>query len=272
MVMIGKLASALLLGAAMAAFAAWQWLPSREQTPYQQPIENAQLAALKDKIAELDRQLKATTFKLTELEQYVASSNPGWALLLEEESAAEVLTEVEADTLKAFQPTRAGNSNRSVEQIEASGLTIDEYEALDLKAQQMYVSEFEAQWLRRRERFQRSDHNPDSMELLREGIGDDAFDRYLYASGRSNRVKLNRVIKGSAAEQAGLNRGDVVLSYDDKRVFRRKELKRLSYEGEPGESVVLRVKGQDGNITQMVIPRGPIVFTEYGGWREVPGN
>jgi len=270
--MVVKLASALLLGAAIAAIAMWQWQPNFKQKPLQQPIENGPLAALKEKIAELDRQHKLTFTKLAELEQYLDRGDPGEWLSLAEQSDIEELTEAETDLVEPFQSTRAGNSNRSVEQIEASGLTVGEYEALDAQAQQMYSTAYEAQWLRIRERYLRGDREPDIMGLLRESIGDDAFDRYLYASGRSNRVKLHRVMPGSAAEQAGLYRGDVLLSYGDKRVFRFKQLRLLSYEGEPGEPVVIRVKGSDGSVSQIVIPRGPMSFVEYGSWRETPGN
>jgi hypothetical protein len=274
--MVVKLTSVLLLGAAVAFFAARQWLPTHEYRPPQLPVETTDLAALKEKVAELDRQHEITSTKLAELELYLGSGKSGEWSSLAQPSEFEALTEeeleVDTDGVEVFQRTRAGIGNRTVEQIEASGISVEEYETIEAQAQQMYLTAFETLWLQRRERYQRRDRKPKPMELIREIIGDDAFDRYLYASGRSNRVKLHRVIPGSAAEQARLSPGDVVLSYDDKRVFSFRDLNRLSYEGEPGEPVVLRVKGQDGIVSQIVIPRGPMAVTQYSGWREVPGN
>ena len=48
---------------------------------------------------------------------------------------------------------------------------------------------------------------------------DDEYDRMLYASGKQNRVVLSHVLHGSPAQNAGLETGDVVLSYDDVRIF-----------------------------------------------------
>jgi hypothetical protein len=274
--MVVKLASVLLLGAAVAFFAAWQWLPTHEYRSQQQPVEPTDLAALKEKVAELDRQYEITSTKLAELELYLDSGKSGeWSSSAgpsEFEALTEAETEVDTDGVEVFLRAIAGIGNRTVEQIEASGLSVEEYETIEAQAQQMHFTAFETEWLQRREHYQRRDRNPNPMELLRESIGDDAYDRYLYANGRSNRVKLHRVRPGSAAEQARLSPGDVVLSYDDKRVFSFSDLNQLSYEGEPGEPVVLKVKGQDGIVSQIVIPRGPMVRTEYSGRREVPGN
>ena len=54
---------------------------------------------------------------------------------------------------------------------------------------------------------------------LRVELGDDAFDRYLYASDRPNRVRVQSLIDGSPAAAAGLRPGDVILSYGEQRIL-----------------------------------------------------
>ena len=60
---------------------------------------------------------------------------------------------------------------------------------------------------------------------LREELGDDRYDEYLYASKQNNRIKIASVMLGSTAEEAGIKKGDVVLSYDTQRMFTWQQLK-----------------------------------------------
>ena len=92
---------------------------------------------------------------------------------------------------------------------------------------------------------------------LRQELGDEAYDRYLYASGQSNRVRVADVIATSPGAQAGLKAGDMVLSYGGQRVFDFRELMALTAAGQPGEMVAIEVL-RDGSQTQLYLPRGPI--------------
>ncbi|MBT8135245.1 MAG: PDZ domain-containing protein, partial [Gammaproteobacteria bacterium] len=47
---------------------------------------------------------------------------------------------------------------------------------------------------------------------LREELGDQRYDEYLFNSKQNNRIRISSVILGSAAEQAGIQDGDVVIS------------------------------------------------------------
>ena len=49
---------------------------------------------------------------------------------------------------------------------------------------------------------------------LRDEIGDQAYDSYLYQVGANNRVTVTSIIPGSAAELAGIQSGDVVEAYE----------------------------------------------------------
>jgi len=53
---------------------------------------------------------------------------------------------------------------------------------------------------------------------LRNGLSDDDFDHMLYASGQKNRVVVTHVLHDSPALEAGLQKGDVVLRYNDTRI------------------------------------------------------
>lgn len=93
--------------------------------------------------------------------------------------------------------------------------------------------------------------------VLREEIGDDAYDRYLFATGQHNRVKIAAVMLGSSAEQAGLKTGDMILSYNDKPMFNWIELQDATTQGERDEYVNVTVI-RNGQFMNIWLPRGPL--------------
>lgn len=92
---------------------------------------------------------------------------------------------------------------------------------------------------------------------LREEIGDDSYDRFLYLTGQPNRVVIASVIDESPAQLAGVQAGDIVLNYADSRVFSFTELRDATRVGERGENVLLRVQRQ-GETMELILPRGPL--------------
>jgi hypothetical protein len=92
---------------------------------------------------------------------------------------------------------------------------------------------------------------------LREDVGDDAYDRYLYASGQVNRVVVGSVIADSAAQEAGLKPGDTVLRYDDQRIFSTTELQSATAAGVAGDLVTVTVQ-RGGEPVRLYVPRGPL--------------
>ncbi len=92
---------------------------------------------------------------------------------------------------------------------------------------------------------------------LRDEIGDQQYDQYLYLTGRDNRVLIDSVIVGSAAENSGLQSGDLILSYAGKRLFTSRQLRNSTREGVRGESVSLQVKRND-EVMEFSVPRGPL--------------
>lgn len=92
---------------------------------------------------------------------------------------------------------------------------------------------------------------------LRDELGDEAYDLYLYANGQANRVKVLSVMQGSAAEEAGIKDADVVVSYAQQRLFEWVELKNATSEGELGEYVTIDVL-RSGQLMSLWVPRGPL--------------
>ncbi len=92
---------------------------------------------------------------------------------------------------------------------------------------------------------------------LREELGDAAYDRYLFASGQANRIRVASVMLGSAAEQAGMQTGDLIISYDQQRLFEWNELQDATTEGSREEYVSVTVNREGAEIS-MWVPRGPL--------------
>jgi hypothetical protein len=96
----------------------------------------------------------------------------------------------------------------------------------------------------------------DSLDLRAE-IGEDFYERYLFATGEGNRVAIDSVIPGSAAEEAGLQPGDLIELYGETRVLRFDDLRTATSEGERGELVPVRIRRGVG-IVDAWLPRGPL--------------
>ena len=103
---------------------------------------------------------------------------------------------------------------------------------------------------------------------LREELGDQQYDEYLFTSKQNNRIRIASVMLGSAAEQAGIKKGDVVLSYNDNRMFTWQELKDATSEGQLGEYVSISIY-RNGEIYSFSVPRGPL-GTQLGSTRLAP--
>jgi len=92
---------------------------------------------------------------------------------------------------------------------------------------------------------------------VRETYGDETYDWFLYAADRTNRVRVESVLGGSAADEAGLRAGDVILSYDGSRIFKPGSLVRGTLQGRLGDRVEVIV--QRGGSTHTVnVPVGPL--------------
>jgi C-terminal processing protease CtpA/Prc len=92
---------------------------------------------------------------------------------------------------------------------------------------------------------------------IRDEVGDEAYDRYLFALGQTNRVRIDDVLAQSPAAQAGLQTGDVIVRYGDTRIFAPEELVAETRAGAAGETVRLQVV-RNGEQVELEVPRGPL--------------
>ena len=94
---------------------------------------------------------------------------------------------------------------------------------------------------------------------FRSEVGDEDYDLLLYGSGKRNRVVVANVVERSPGARAGFQPGDLIIRYDDNRIFRGSEIQQLSSQGRIGESVPVDVV-RDGEIVRLYIDRGPMGF------------
>lgn len=94
-------------------------------------------------------------------------------------------------------------------------------------------------------------------EAISAELGEDAYDRYLYATGQSNRVNVTSVIRKSPAESSGIEGGDVIYRYAGDRIYDSFDLRNATSDGEVGESVAVEVLRDDA-ILELYVPRGPL--------------
>lgn len=92
---------------------------------------------------------------------------------------------------------------------------------------------------------------------LREELGDLAYDRYLYATGENNRVRVDSIVPGSVAELAGLQPGDLIQSYAGQALFGYADLRDATAGGERGELVRVQVQ-RGGEVLELNLSRGPL--------------
>lgn len=98
---------------------------------------------------------------------------------------------------------------------------------------------------------------------LRDELGDEAYDRYLFSAGSSNRVGIASVIAGSTADIAGLQVGDIIMRYASERMFTMQELRDATREGVRNEPILLEVERDQQPIALEAV-RGPLGVTMTG--------
>jgi len=76
---------------------------------------------------------------------------------------------------------------------------------------------------------------------LHEELGPVDYDRYLYATGRSNRARVSDMLSHAPGDDAGIHPGDVILSYGGERVFSGMDINELSTRRRPDESIPVEI-------------------------------
>lgn len=159
---------------------------------------------------------------------------------------------------------RRGGEPLTVARLMDAGINEDVARALktrldDIAMQRLYLRDqaMREGWMGDQRYREESQRLAAAQNNIRGEFGDDAYDRYLYASGRPNRVQIQSVLENSPAAEAGLRAGDQIVRYNDTRTYGPGELRRASQGGQAGETVALRVV-RDGEQIDIYLPRGPL--------------
>lgn len=98
----------------------------------------------------------------------------------------------------------------------------------------------------------------DSREIeLKTRLGESAYDSYLYASGRPNRVAVTSVLESAQAGTAGIKPGDHIIRYDNQRIYNWRDLREATAGGSISDTVALEVE-RDGETIEFYLARGPL--------------
>jgi PDZ domain len=103
---------------------------------------------------------------------------------------------------------------------------------------------------------------------IRDEIGDEAYDLFLFATGELNRAVVADVERQSRADAAGLQAGDIIVSYDRVRIFSPNDLLAEIDAGKPGTIARLGVH-RSGRPIRIDVPAGPL-GASIGATQEVP--
>lgn len=163
-------------------------------------------------------------------------------------------------------PERVVNFQAMEDRFTEMGFTSQERESLWRLEAARQVQQVELNDRARREGWIDTSRYNEEMEALstfaspvRDELGDDRYDRYLYAMGRTNRVIVGGVMPTSQAEKAGLRRGDVIVRYGGEPVYTNLHLVRLRSSGEAGAPVMVEIN-RNGQSMQINMSRGPMGF------------
>ena len=97
----------------------------------------------------------------------------------------------------------------------------------------------------------------DFNTVFREDVGEEGYDAFLYATGQPNRVRVKEVIARSPASHAGMQPGDLIVSYDGARTFAARDLQLATAQGRRGDLVRIEVV-RDGRPITLRVERGPL--------------
>ena len=92
---------------------------------------------------------------------------------------------------------------------------------------------------------------------LRGEVGDEIYDRYLFLTGQANRVTVDSVMIASAAEQSGLQAGDVIEVSVGSQIFNIADLTRATTAGVRDEMIAVTLR-RNGAVFEIWVPRGPL--------------
>jgi len=213
-----------------------------ENTFNQTPAETTQLEKLQFKVEKLELQLEA--------------------LALSSNNSSSADENISNNTAKATFFGRPAKPNR--ESLNATGMSDDEADKLLRRMSQQEYQRLELQNnISRNQGTASNTYREQLRELnknkisLRSELGDDAYDKYLFASQQSNRVKISSVMAGSPAESSGFESNDIILSYNDQKILNWADIRRVTLEGDIGSYATINIL-RNGESMSLMVPRGTL--------------
>jgi PDZ domain len=173
---------------------------------------------------------------------------------------------------EAFQSTDASGGEASgntvaqtrEERLVAAGFSRQQLEAVERLQAETEMAQIELDdrarregWINTPRYFQESRDLATGATVIRNALGDELYDHYLFASGFPNRVAVGSVIETSPARDAGFQGGDVVIRYGGEDVYSAQQLVDLRSSGARGEPVTVEIL-RNGESLRLTIPRGPM--------------
>lgn len=92
---------------------------------------------------------------------------------------------------------------------------------------------------------------------LRSSLDETDYDAFLFATGKPNRVTVLSSLGNSPAAQAGIKPGDIILKYDDTRIYSWGDLRGATATGDK-ESMVRVEVDRNGERLEFYVKRGPL--------------
>ena len=94
---------------------------------------------------------------------------------------------------------------------------------------------------------------PDIREVIESEYGNDAYDQYLYASGRPNRVVVTDVLQDSPAQRIGLRSGDVLIGMDGQRIYSASDIMSIAADSNSVNDMPVTIH-RDGVLLDLYVP------------------
>jgi hypothetical protein len=278
-VSIGKLAPYLLLAAALGAAAVLlrpEPPPAAKPVPADwqrdaSPVERAVSVTAQDGVApsssarDLESRLEREIAARQALERQVDT------LARELAELRESLESTEAGAVRSAADAGSGSGDDPLDRREwfdEQALVNAGIDALQAETLRRFYEELELERLTLRDQARREDWRNGELRMalqtldnreqeLRDQLGDAAYDAYLYAAGRPNRLVVTSVLESAPAGQAGIVTGDRIVGYDNRRIYNWRDLRNAMSGGSITDTVEIEVE-RDGHSLQFYLNRGPL--------------
>lgn len=236
-------------------------------------------ASAEVRIADLERALAAQVDRSRTLEARIAAledparrgagpASPGSTDTRPDPRQAQLRDRLREEAPPDVATLRERQRERQLGALVEAGFTRERAEWIERRTEELEYQAMQAQY--EAQRSGQPGQATDVQRALRTELGDVDYERYLRGTGRPTEVQVLDVLASSAAERAGLQPGDQVVSYAGTRVFDMRELNAMSREGNPGETVTMEVR-RNGQTVQVQVPRG-VLGVSGGGMRGPAGG